>query len=414
MQRKTIVIVANLDTRGEDFKLVKDLIEKRGHRALFLDFSMQGVPFYPGDITCEEVALRGGATSIEEVREFYTCERRKATEIMIRGASSIVREMYRNGEIQGIIGIGGATTSLVATTIMRQLPVGFPKLMTSSIAAHPAFVSDCVGTRDITMHNTIFDVVEMNPLLRRQIVKAVGAICGMVELLDAEPMEETRPLVAITSCGLLERCVQAAVGLMRDKGYEPVPCHAQGLGDRAMDEFIREGLFAGVIDLSPRGVAEQLFGGDCAAGDDRLLAASESGIPQVISLAGLDMLSHHGSVEDAAERFRGRTTFRYDEWRLEVRTSPEELVQVARVMAERLNKATAPATVLIPVQGWSWLSQPGRPFYDPEADAAFADEMKRLVKPQVSIKEVHLPLDTPEFAKIAVEEYHSLHTQHTR
>lgn len=408
MSQKTIVIIANLDTRGSEFKFVKELIQSRGHRAVILDFSMETVPFFPGDITCEEVARRGGPLSIEEVRDYYKKERKKATDTMIKGAVEIVQEMLKNNEVHGVFGVGGGTASLVATSVMRKLPFGLPKLMASSMAAHPAYVSDYVGTRDLTMHHTVVDVVEMNPLLRTQVVNAVGAICGMVEMTEGHELKIDKPLVAISSFGFAERCVQPAIGMLRERGFEPVPCHAQGKGDRAMDELIRDGLFAGVLDIVTRGIGEELFNGNCAAGNDRVLAASETGIPQVVATSGLEMLSY-GNRKDSTEYYKGRKMAVIDELRLEVRTTPEELVAIARVMAERLNVAKGPVRVLIPVKGWSSLSVEGRQLYDPEADAAFAAELKSLLKPEIVVKEVDLALNTPEFARLAVEEFDEIY-----
>ena len=179
MAKKTILIIANLDTRGAEFKMVKELIESQGHNALLLDFSMEQEPFFTGDITCEEVANEGGL-DIEAVRQFYRTEREKATENQIRGARKIVRRLMEEGKVHGVIGVGGGTASLVATSIMRSLPFGMPKLMASSMAAHPKYVGKYVGTKDITMLNTVVDVVEINPILKTQLINAVGAICGMV------------------------------------------------------------------------------------------------------------------------------------------------------------------------------------------------------------------------------------------
>ena len=165
MAKKTILIIANLDTRGAEFKMVKELIESQGHNALLLDFSMEQEPFFTGDITCEEVANEGGL-DIEAVRQFYRTEREKATENQIRGARKIVRRLMEEGKVHGVIGVGGGTASLVATSVMRKLPFGMPKLMASSMAAHPKYVGKYVGTKDITMLNTVVDVVEINPILK--------------------------------------------------------------------------------------------------------------------------------------------------------------------------------------------------------------------------------------------------------
>jgi uncharacterized protein (UPF0261 family) len=406
MAKKTVLIIANLDTRGAEFKMVKELIESRGHNALLLDFSMEQEPFFTGDITCEEVASEGGL-NIEEVRQFYRTEREKATENQIRGAQKIVRRLMEEGKVNGVLGVGGGTASLVATSVMRSLPFGMPKLMASSMAAHPKYVGKYVGTKDITMLNTVVDVVEINPILKTQLINAVGAICGMVELSPGWKAEFDQPVVAITSFGFAERSVEPAIHYLRDKGYIPVPCHAQGRGDRAMDELIRDGWFNGVIDLVSRGIVEQMLDGNCAAGDDRLLAASESGIPQVVAPSGLDMLSVGGRPE-LLERYKGRPQAVIDKLRIEVRTSAEELQQAAQIIADRLNVSKAPCAVLIPLKGWSSLDREEGPLYDPDANQTFTETLKKHLNSDVPVKEVDLHLNTPEFGKEAVELFHQI------
>jgi uncharacterized protein (UPF0261 family) len=409
MAKKTVLIIANLDTRGAEFKMVKELIESRGHNALLLDFSMEQEPFFAGDITCEEVAGAGGL-SIEAVRQFYRTEREKATDNQIRGAQKIVRRLMEEGKIHGVLGVGGGTASLVATSVMRSLPFGMPKLMASSMAAHPKYVGKYVGTKDITMLHTVVDVVEINPILKTQLINAVGAICGMVELSPGWKVEFDQPVVAITSFGFAERSVEPAIHFLRDKGYIPVPCHAQGRGDRAMDELIREGWFSGVIDFVSRGIMEQMLDGNCAAGNDRLLAASETGIPQVVAPSGLDMLSVGGRPE-LLERYKTRAQAVIDKLRIEIRTSAEELQQAARIVAERLNCAKGPCAVLIPLKGWSSLDREGAALYDPEADRAFVKTLKKELNADVPVVEVDLHLNTPEFGKEAVELFHKLYGQ---
>ena len=377
-RRKTILIIANLDTRGFEFKLVKELIESRGHNGLLLDFSMDQEPYFPGDITCEEVA-RSGGLSIKEVRQLYRTDRDKATENQISGARKIVHHLLEEGKFNGVLGIGGATASLVATSVMQSLPMGMPKLMATSMAGHPRYVEQYVGTKDITMLNTVVDVVELNPILKIQLTNAVGAICGMVELSPGWKLDFDQPVVAVTSFGFAERCVEPAIHYLREKGYIAVPCHAQGRGDRAMDEMIREGLFQGVIDIVPRGLAEEFLGGNSPGGDDRLLAAAQCGIPQVVAPSGLDMLGVGGRPE-LLKRYAKRPKVVMDRLRTLVKTSLKERKQMAAIIAERLNRSKAPCGFLVPLKGWSFLDKKGRPFYDPETDRAFVEELKRQLE----------------------------------
>ncbi len=404
--RRGIVIICNLDTRGEDIVFVKHLIEGRGHEAILLDFSMEEPPPFPGDIRTEDVALRGGLP-IEVVREKYRSDRDTATNNQIDGAGRIVDELVKQGRVHGIIGIGGGTATLVATSVMKRLPFGMPKLMASPMAAHPAYIDKYVGTRDITMHHTVLDIVKMNPLLKAQIVNAVGAICGMVEMTQGTAIVFDKPCVAISSFGFGEMAVQSALSMLEDAGFTPIVCHAQGKGDKAMEEMIRDGAFQGVLDICIGGVIEHLFKGNRDPGPDRLLAGVETGIPMLLAPCGLDILSYGGRA-DMLEQTKDRVQYVQDALRVQVRTTADELRQAADVIAERLNRARGPWTFLVPTQGWSSLDRPGRPIYDPAADAAFVARLKEKVDARERVKEVDLHLYTPEFARAAVDEFVSL------
>lgn len=405
--KKGIVIVCNLDTRGEEIAFVKELIQNRGHEAILMDFSMEERPPFPGDIPTEEVAARGGLP-IEVVRAKYRTDREAATNNQIKGATAIVLDLVTQNRVHGIIGIGGATASLVATSIMQRLPFGMPKLMATPMAGHPVYIDRYVGTRDITMHHTVLDIVKMNPLLKAQIINAVGAICGMVEMTQGTNIVCDKPCVAISSFGFAEMAVQAAVGLLEAAGFTPIVCHAQGKGDKAMEEMIRDGVFRGVLDICTGGIIENLFKGNRDPGPSRLMAAVETGVPTVLAPCGLDFLSYGGRT-DMLEKTKDRPHFVQDSMRIQVRTTAAELRAAADVIAERLNRAIGPWTFIVPLRGWSSLNREGGSMYDPAADAAFIERMKERLVEKDRLKEVDLNLYTREFARIVVEEFRLLY-----
>ena len=364
---------------------------------------MEEPPPFPGDITCEQVAERGGMT-IEAVRECYRSDRDRAMENQIKGATAIVADMMKEGKVQGVFGVGGGTSSLVGTSVMKSLPFGLPKLMASPMAAHPSYVGKYVGTCDITMHHTVLDVVKMNPLLKVQITNAVGAICGMVEMTRWQEVSFDKPCVAISSFGFGEMAVQAALGMLEEAGFTPIVCHAQGKGDKAMEDMIRSGAFRGVLDICTGGIIENLCKGNRDPGPDRLKAAVESGIPMVLAPCGLDIISY-GGRPDMLEKTRDRPQYVQDSLRVQVRTTAEELRQAADVIAGRLNQAKGEWTFLIPLKGWSSQDLEGRIIYDPIADAAFVSRLKEKLDQPERVKEVDLHLYTPEFARVAVDEF---------
>jgi uncharacterized protein (UPF0261 family) len=249
----------------------------------------------------------------------------------------------------------------------------------------------------------VLDIVKMNPLLRAQIVNAVGAICGMVEMTEGTDFRFESPCIAVSSFGFGEMAVQAAVGMLEEAGLTPIVCHAQGKGDRAMEEMIRDGAFQGVLDLCIGGVMEHLFHGNRDPGPGRLTAAAEAGIPAVLAPCGLDILSYGGRA-DMLERTKDRPQYVQDALRVQVRTTADELRQAADVIAERLGRARGPWTFLVPEKGWSSLDREGRPMYDPAADAAFVARLEERLAEPGRMKKVPLHLYTPEFARAAVDE----------
>ena len=406
-EKKGIVIICNLDTRGEDIIFVKEMIEERGHHAVMVDVSMEEPPPFPGDVTCEEVAERGGMT-IEDVRHCYLHDRDRATQNQIKGAASIVDDLLKQGRVHGIFGVGGGTATLISTSIMKLLPFGMPKVMASPMAAHPRYIDSYVGTRDITMHHTILDIVKMNPLLKAQITNGIGAICGMVEMTMGTEFNFDQPVIAISNFGFGEMAVQTAMGMLEKDGFTPVVCHAQGKGDRAMEEMIADGAFDGLLDICIGGVMENLYDGNRDPGPDRLKAAGNAGIPVVLAPCGLDVLSY-GGRQDKIDATKDRVQYVQDALRVQVRTNVEELQAAADIIAERLNQYTGPFTFLVPLKGWSSLDVEGHVIFDPEADAAFVERLKEKINDKSAIKEVDLQLYTPEFARVAVDEFKRLY-----
>jgi uncharacterized protein (UPF0261 family) len=389
LPKKGIVVICNLDAQSENVAYVKDLIRRRGHAPILLDFSMQLAPPFAGDVTCEQVAARGGMP-VEKVRSYYHSDRAVATENQIAGGAAIVHDLLRQGRVHGVIGIGCSFASQVATGIMKTLPFGLPKLMASPAASDAAAIESYVRTRDITMHHTVLDIGKTNPLLKAQITNAVGAICGMVEMTRGTEYVLDKPVVAVSSCAICDVAVRAALGMLEAEGFIPVACDAQGKGEKAMEELIRDGAFAGVLDFCP--------------GLGRLMATISRGIPTVLMPCGLDIL---GSVSRARKLGRAVRSVGPGQDLLgpQVRNTVEELGMAADTIAARLRQAKGPFTFLVPLRGWSALDREGRPLFDPAADAAFARRLKEQLEDRSAIVEVDLNLDTPEFARVAVNEF---------
>lgn len=406
--RKYIVILSTLDTKGQEAGFLRDLIRARGFETVLMDVSIGGEPTLQPDIGSDEVAKAGGG-NIHHIRQSRNTG--EVTPIMIKGASLKVLELLAEGRLHGIISFGGASNTTSATTVMKALPFGIPKLMVSSTASMPAYAASYIGEKDITMMHSVVDISGINDLTSAVLTRAAGGICGMADASDgAVQPHSDAPLIAMSTFKFSEGCAQQASALLSQKGYTVIPFHAQGIGDLAMEELLGQGLFQAVLDLVPAGVSEELLGGNRAAGPHRLEAAGRMGIPQIITPCGYDMLScgplSRREKNDplwTSRGLSGRKIFIPDEYRVQARTTAEEVRSVALLTARKLNQATGPVKFFVPTKGWSTLSAEGADLYDPEADAALVPALREHLRPDIEVIELPFELNTPSFAAALVE-----------
>ena len=295
---KTVVIIGALDTKGAEFAFVKGLIESEGVGTLVIDFGTMGEPDFEPDITRTEVAAAAGG----DLSYLASGEHKdEAMETMARGLSLVVRRLYDEGKLGGIIGMGGTGGTSIATTGMRVLPVGVPKVMVSTVAGGD--VSAYAGTRDITFIPSIVDVAGINSISRTIFANAAGAIAGMVKL-DQPPAGEERPLVTASMFGNTTRCVERARGVVEKGGYEVLVFHATGIGGRTMESLITDGYIVGSMDITTTELADEVCGGVFSAGPERCAAAARAGVPTVVAPGCVDM-ANFDSIETVPGELKG-------------------------------------------------------------------------------------------------------------
>ncbi len=397
-----IMVIGTLDTKGDEVEYLKTQIEKRGHKTLVVDVGVLDKPLTEADISREEIA-EAGRSSLEELIAYR--DRRRAVQVMMRGASLVAQELYKEGKLGGAVALGGGTGTHIGTGVLRTLPLGIPKLMLSTVASRD--MSREIGTKDITMMHSVIDLVGINAVSRKILDNAAGAIVGMVE--GHVPLKATKPLVGVTSFGFCTTGAMHVRSFLEKQGYEMVGFHANGIGGMAMEDLVQRGLLSGVLDFATHEFADQLYNGYCGnIGPGRLESAGRKGIPQVIVPGGLDcIVLEFDSPETIPPQFKARKIFWYD-FRSAVRTSAEELTTVAKTMAGKLNKARGPVKVAIPMRGWSEADSVDSPLYEPETNQIFIDEFRRLLRPEFPIIEVDAHINEPAFAQAAVAALHEL------
>ena len=403
---KTILIISTMDTKGEETLYLKDKIEALGLKTLLMDIAMRGEVSYNHQssiinhqlITPDKVASAGGST-LEDIRS--SKERSRITNITISGASSIARDLFAEEKVDGIIAIGGSTGSLMATEVMRSLPFGLPKLMISSTAALPGLSTRYIGTGDIALFHSVIEISGVTDLLKNVMDRAAHAIAGMAQGAVTSPRADRGKAIAMTMLGPCEKCASSVRMALEKSGLQVTGFSAAGIGDRAMEEMISQGLFQGIIDLAPGGVGEHLFHFMRDAGPHRLESAGRAGIPQVISTCSVNHMTP--SKSKYKPEYHERRKYDLDKFRTWLRMSPGELKEVANAFVEKLNRSLGPVKVLIPLKGWSSVDVPGNPTYDPDEDRIFTEQLRKGLKPEIEILEVDANMEDPKFAKAIVK-----------
>jgi uncharacterized protein (UPF0261 family) len=391
-----IVIVGTLDTKGAEHDFARGIIEDQGVDTHLIDAGVRGEPAVEADTPREEVVRRGG-TELEELID--ADDRGEAVDTMARGAAAVAADLHEEGVLEGILSLGGSAGTTIGTTAMRALPYGVPKVMVSTMASGDT--RPYVESRDIAMLYSVADVAGLNQLTRTVISNAALAVVGMT---TADPDFETpdKPTVGVTMFGVTTPCVTEARALLEERGYEVLTFHATGTGGKAMEELVEQDVIGGVLDVTTTELADELVGGVLSAGPDRLEAAGEAGVPQVVSVGALDMVNF-GPRDSVPQEFEDRQFHLHNPTVTLMRTTSEENRELGRTLAEKVNRATGPTTVVLPTGGVSMIDVEGEDFYDPEADAALFDAIRETLNDDVELIEAETDVNDPEFARTLVD-----------
>jgi len=396
-----IAILATADTKGAEAGLLKDELAGLGLRAAVVDVGPR--PGADADVTAQEVA-RAGEHDLAELGR--RARRDAAMHAMATGAARLLERWHAGGYLLGVLGVGGNQGTSIAATAMRGLPIGLPKLIVSTVAS--GNVRGFVGDSDIVLMFSVGDLLGgPNGVTTGVLRRAAGAVAGMARAADGDDPDRTdetaeRPRIAVTAFGNTHAAVTAAIARLAEAGYDAVPFHASGASGSAMERLIDAGHFAGVLDLTTHELLAELFPDDIytPVRPGRLTAAGRAGIPQVVAPGGLEYFCF-AAADTIPVPLRDRPVHHHNPNNTNVRASADELARVATVLAERLNAAAGPASVLIPVRGWSEVGAPGGVLHDPDANRAFTDTLRGALADRVTLRVLDRTINDPEFATAA-------------
>jgi uncharacterized protein (UPF0261 family) len=391
---KKIAIVGTLDTKFEEMGFIRDFVQKKGHDPVIIDAGIMGtVPFSP-HVSRDEVAKAAGM-GLSEIQSLG--DEGRAIALMAEGAGRIARRLYEESRMDALISVGGSMGTSLGLAIMKGLPIGLPKLMVSTIAFTPLVTGDGVAKDQVMMQAPV-DLWGLNVINRNTLQAAAAAIVGMAE--TATKIVPVKPMVGVTTRGIM-RYLNWIKPALEARGYEVVVTHCIGkVGGGTFETLVRQGLFSAVMDLCTGEVLEELNGGSLRAGPGRLEGAGDMGVPQIIAPGCMEYWHWPGSVETIPS---WRASHFHNPLVLCVKATIDEMIKGAEVMAEKLNQANGPVTLLYPWKGFDdFDKEAGGVFYDPEGHAAFLRVLREKVRPAIQIVELDMHINDQAFAERVV------------
>ena len=391
-----VLILGCFDTKGEVFAYLRQAILAKGELVLTINTGVMGTTTdFPVDYESDVVA-RAANHSIEDLRK--NRDRGHAIHVMGAGAAALVRQLVESKKVKAIIGMGGGGGTFIALSAMQAVPFGIPKLCLTTLAAKD--LSRQVGNKDITLMSSVVDVAGLNSIISPLIEQAAAAICAMATVSPLAD-RETSGRIAISMFGNTTACVDHCTELLKERGYEVLAFHATGVGGKTMEALILEGFFDAVLDITTTELADDLCGGICSAGPDRLVAATKMGIPQVVVPGCLDMVNF-GHPDTVPAHFKNRLVYSWAPDVTLMRTDEAENEQLGRRLVQKLNQSNGLVKVVLPLKGISQLDAEGNIFYQPQADKALFDAIKNNVAETIQVLESPAHINDKSFSILLV------------
>ena len=400
---KTVIVIGTVDTKGPELAYLKEQVISSGCQALLMDVGVHNQSETAADINASEVARTIG----EDIEVLRALPRGEAVEKISNAASVHLSQLVVEDKAHGVIGLGGSGGTTICAAAMRGLPYGIPKLLVSTLASGNTRWH--VDISDIVMMPSILDIGGLNPMLQMVLKNAAGAIAGMVQRY--EPYTPSgRPVVTFTMYGTTTSGVSATRRAVETTGYETWVFHASGVGGRTMERMIDLGYVRGVVDMTLAEIGAHLVGGLHDAGPNRLEAAGEAGIPQLIIPGAADTIVLPPR-DQVPEKFNGRILNYHNPTMTTMRTEPAENTAIGEFIARKLNASKGLVKVLFPWGGLSSIDRPGKIFYYPESNQALFDSLMKNLDRRIELIEDEHHLDDPLFAQRAADIFLSMMKQ---
>ena len=391
-QDSYVIIIGTLDTKGEEISYLRIQLQTLGIDAKIIDVGISGTPTISPDIDREDVALKAGHNLASLMDKGGG--KLEAMSVMANGAFSLVKGKIASKEVAGVMALGGGVGTWIGMKVMSKLVFGFPKIMISTL---PFDIRTYMGSKDIVIFPSVADILGLNPILRKVLQNAAGAMSGMVDL--EKPPQSTKKIIAITALGVTTPLVTACKEILETQGFEIAAFHCGGVGGKNFEELVQTGIFSGVLDVTIYDINDFLFEGVSPPYSGRLESAGRKKIPQVVAPGGLDFISR-GPIDTLSEEDRQKKHYQHSPMFTHVRVNANEMKDVAETVAHKLNMGQGSTTVVIPLKGFSDQGHARGQIADHEADMTFVRVLKKRLKQDIPVIEVDAHINDTSFAEV--------------
>lgn len=391
-----ILLVGTADTKSAEILFLRQCIEEAGGSAIILDVGVLGAPQFVTDIPNHVVAAEANCSLADLAA---SGDENFSISQMARGAARIAARLHACGEIDGMLALGGTMGTDLALDVAAVLPVGVPKVLLSTIA-HSHLLPPERIPQDLMAILWAGGLHGLNRLCRASMLHAAGAVVGACR--SAAAMDTSRPLVGMTSLGSsVLRYMKPLTAALEARGYEVAVFHTAGMGGQAFEALAAKGEFAAVLDFSLQELANDALGSCVTAGPDRLLGAGRASVPQIVAPGATDMVDF-ASSRDIPLAFADRAVHVHNRLVASAGTTAQERSELAQNIAQRLQEATGPTCLLLPVRGVDEWDRPGLPMHAPEGLHAFLVAMRSAAQ-DLTVVEVDAHINDDAFCAAALK-----------
>lgn len=392
-----ILVIGTADTKADELMYLKSCIEKIGGAALVMDVGVLGDPPFTPEYSKHDVAAAIGISNADIIA---LGDEHKAMMKQAEAATALAVQLLRDGKIDGMLAIGGSMATDLALDVADALPLGTPKVIVSTIAFSPVIPPERIPP-DVIMLLWAGGLYGLNSICRAVLSQAAGAAVGAAQSVELPASD--KPLVGMTSLGSSSlKYMLRLKPEIEARGFELAVFHTTGMGGRALESLSKKGSLAAVMDFSLIEVSNEVQGSVVSSGADRLEAAGQAGVPQIVAPGGVTLVDLQ-TWKDVPEQFADREFHVHNRLIACAKLNVDERVQAAETIAAKLMQAKGPTAFIMPNGGIDEWDKEGGPFRDVEGLNAFADTIRDSVGPPVDLVELDAHINDEEFAAAVLD-----------